>query len=48
MERRETTDDLDALMEALPPEICERLRALANSTDRFGLRFVAADFRRSN
>ncbi|HEX2844883.1 MAG TPA: R3H domain-containing nucleic acid-binding protein [Candidatus Limnocylindria bacterium] len=33
MERRETTDDLDALMESLPPEICERLRGLANRTD---------------
>jgi stage III sporulation protein SpoIIIAA len=33
MARRETTDDLDALMEALPPEICERLRGLANRTD---------------
>ncbi|HYI66050.1 MAG TPA: R3H domain-containing nucleic acid-binding protein [Candidatus Limnocylindrales bacterium] len=33
MERRETTDDLDALMEALPPEICDRLRGLANRTD---------------
>jgi stage III sporulation protein SpoIIIAA len=31
--RRETTDDLDALMESLPPEICERLRSLANRTD---------------
>jgi stage III sporulation protein SpoIIIAA len=31
--RRETTDDLDALMEALPPEICERLKRLANRTD---------------
>jgi hypothetical protein len=31
--RRETTDDLDALMEALPPEICERLRAVANRTE---------------
>jgi stage III sporulation protein SpoIIIAA len=31
--RRETTDDLDALMEALPPEIHERLRGLANRTD---------------
>jgi stage III sporulation protein SpoIIIAA len=31
--RRETTDDLDALMEALPPEICERLQRLANRTD---------------
>jgi len=31
--RRETTDDLDALMEALPPEICDRLRGLANRTD---------------
>jgi stage III sporulation protein SpoIIIAA len=33
VERRETTDDLDALMEALPSEICERLRGLANRTD---------------
>jgi stage III sporulation protein SpoIIIAA len=33
VERRETTDDLDALMEALPPEICDRLRGLANRTD---------------
>ena len=33
MERRETTDDLDALMESLPTEICERLRGLANRTD---------------
>ena len=33
MARRETTDDLDALMESLPPEICERLRGLANRTD---------------
>jgi stage III sporulation protein SpoIIIAA len=31
--RRETTDDLDALMEALPPEICERLRALPDRAD---------------
>jgi stage III sporulation protein SpoIIIAA len=31
--RRETTDDLDALMEALPPEICDRLRSVANRTD---------------
>jgi stage III sporulation protein SpoIIIAA len=31
--RRETTDDLDALMEALPPEICESLRALSDRTD---------------
>jgi stage III sporulation protein SpoIIIAA len=31
--RRETTDDLDALMEALPPEIVDRLAALANRTD---------------
>jgi stage III sporulation protein SpoIIIAA len=31
--RRETTDDLDALMEALPPEICERLRELSKRTD---------------
>ncbi len=33
MERRETTDDLDALMAALPPEIVERLSALSNRTD---------------
>ena len=33
MERRETTDDLDALMAALPPQIVERLSALANRTD---------------
>ncbi len=33
MERRETTDDLDALMEALPPEIVERLGAVSNQTD---------------
>ena len=33
VERRETTDDLDALMDALPPEICDRLRALANRSD---------------
>ncbi len=33
MPRRETTDDLDALMEALPPEICERLRALPDRAD---------------
>ncbi len=33
MTRRETTDDLDALMEALPPEICERLRALSDRQD---------------
>jgi stage III sporulation protein SpoIIIAA len=31
--RRETTDDLDAIMQALPPEICERLQRLANRTD---------------
>ena len=31
--RREMTDDLDALMDALPPEICDSLRALANRTD---------------
>ncbi len=31
--RRETTDDLDALMEALPPEICESLAALSERTD---------------
>ena len=33
MERRETTDDLDALMEALPPEIVDRLTSVANRTD---------------
>jgi len=33
VERRETTDDLDALMEALPPEIVSRLGGLANRTD---------------
>jgi stage III sporulation protein SpoIIIAA len=33
VERRETTDDLDALMAALPPEIVERLSAVANRTD---------------
>ena len=33
MARRETTDDLDALMDALPPEICERLRSFANRQD---------------
>ncbi len=33
MVRRETTDDLDALMEALPPEIVERLSTVANRTD---------------
>ena len=33
MERRATTDDLDALMEALPPEIVSRLSGLANRTD---------------
>jgi stage III sporulation protein SpoIIIAA len=33
VERRETTDDLDALMEALPPEIVSRLSGLANRTD---------------
>jgi stage III sporulation protein SpoIIIAA len=31
--RLETTDDLDALMEALPPEIVERLRGFANRAD---------------
>jgi stage III sporulation protein SpoIIIAA len=31
--RRETTDDLDALMEALPVEICDRLRSFANRSD---------------
>src|SRR5919109_5234108 len=31
--RRETTDDLDALMEALPGEICDRLRSFANRSD---------------
>ncbi len=33
MERRETTDDLDALMAALPPEIVARLSSVANRTD---------------
>ena len=33
MARRETTDDLDALMDALPPEICERLGSFANRQD---------------
>jgi stage III sporulation protein SpoIIIAA len=33
VERRETTDDLDALMEALPPEIVDRLTAVSNQTD---------------
>jgi len=31
--RRETTDDLDALMDALPPEICDRLRSFASRQD---------------
>jgi stage III sporulation protein SpoIIIAA len=31
--RLETTDDLDALMEALPPEIVSRLRTFANRAD---------------
>ena len=31
--RREMTDDLDALMDALPPEICERLRSFASRQD---------------
>ncbi|MCA1587707.1 MAG: AAA family ATPase [Chloroflexi bacterium] len=33
MERRETTDDLEALMAALPPEIVERLSSLSKRTD---------------
>ena len=33
MARRETTDDLDAIMEALPPEIVDRLRSFANRQD---------------
>ncbi|MGH2444977.1 MAG: R3H domain-containing nucleic acid-binding protein [Candidatus Limnocylindria bacterium] len=33
MQRRETTDDLDALMAALPPEIVARLRSFANRQD---------------
>jgi stage III sporulation protein SpoIIIAA len=33
VERRETTDDLDALMAALPPEIVDRLTSVANRTD---------------
>ena len=32
-ERREITDDLDALLEALPPEIQERLRALPRESE---------------
>ena len=31
--KRETTDDLDALLEALPPEIVARLRGFANRAD---------------
>jgi stage III sporulation protein SpoIIIAA len=31
--RLETTDDLDALMEALPPEIVDRLRSFADRSD---------------
>jgi stage III sporulation protein SpoIIIAA len=31
--RQETTDDLDALLEALPPEIVARLRSFANRAD---------------
>ena len=33
MTRLETTDDLDALMQALPVEIVERVRAFANRAD---------------
>ncbi|MGZ8563637.1 MAG: AAA family ATPase, partial [Candidatus Limnocylindria bacterium] len=33
MTRRETTDDLDALLAALPPEIVARLRSFANRAD---------------
>jgi stage III sporulation protein SpoIIIAA len=33
MNRGETTDDLDALLEALPPEIVARLRSFANRAD---------------
>ena len=33
VERRETTDDLDALMSALPPAIVDRLSKVANRTD---------------
>jgi stage III sporulation protein SpoIIIAA len=33
MNRQPTTDDLDALLEALPPEIVERLRGFANRAD---------------
>ncbi|HSM38431.1 MAG TPA: hypothetical protein VK838_03795, partial [Candidatus Limnocylindrales bacterium] len=33
MSRLETTDDLDALMEALPSEIVERLRSFADRSD---------------
>ena len=33
MTRLETTDDLDALMQALPLEIVERVRTFANRAD---------------
>ncbi|MEX0626711.1 MAG: R3H domain-containing nucleic acid-binding protein [Chloroflexota bacterium] len=33
MTKQETTDDLDALLEALPPEIVARLRGFANRAD---------------
>ena len=33
MTRLETTDDLDALLEALPPEIVDRVRTFANRAD---------------
>ena len=33
MTKQETTDDLDALLEALPPEIVARLRSFANRAD---------------
>ncbi len=33
LHRRETTDDMDALLEALPPEIGEAIRALPNALD---------------
>ena len=33
MERTETTDDLDALMAALPPEICHRLATFGDRAD---------------
>jgi len=34
--KQETTDDLDALLAALPTEIVERLRGFANRADLLG------------